>query len=383
MKAWSIVLLSIGLAACATPPAPPPAAGLADDSLFGAPSEHIGAADVFTVSAEMRQFLNDEISPQTRVKGAQRALIEALQKKGQLKLEYDSVFTRNAAQAFSARSGNCLSLVIMMAAMAKELGVAVQYQKVLVDETWTRDGNIVFNIDHVNLNLGRKSTDMRMGARNDELLTVDFLPPEEIRGQRTSLLTEERIVAMYMNNRAAESLARAQLDDAYAWAHAATLQDPAFLSAANTLGVVYRRHGNLEQAERAFRFVLVREPDNTRAMANLAQTLGEMGRDAESAALQRKLAALQPDPPFVFFNQGVAAMRAGDYKSTRALFSKEVDRAGYYHEFHYWLALAHFQLGDYGPARKHLALAMENSTTRHDHDLYAAKLDRINAHPVQ
>jgi len=29
-------------------------------------------------------------------------------------------------------------------------------------------------------------------------------------------------------------------------------------------------------------------------------------------------------------------------------------------------------------ARKHLAIAMKNSTTRRDHDLYAAKLDRLN-----
>ena len=54
-------------------------------------------------------------------------------------------------------------------------------------------------------------------------------------------------------------------------------------------------------------------------------------------------------------------------------------RAPYYHEFHYALALAHAKLGDAAQARKHLALAMESSTTRGDHDLYAAKLDKIRA----
>ncbi|HQW38056.1 MAG TPA: hypothetical protein PLO00_05030, partial [Usitatibacteraceae bacterium] len=59
--------------------------------------------------------------------------------------------------------------------------------------------------------------------------------------------------------------------------------------------------------------------------------------------------------------------------------AKEVDRAPYYHEFHFWLAVALANLGEPEGARRHLALAMENSTTRRDHDLYAAKLQRIGS----
>ena len=50
--------------------------------------------------------------------------------------------TRNAAEAFDARSGNCLSLVIMTAAFAKELGLPVRYQNVFVDEAWSRSGDL-------------------------------------------------------------------------------------------------------------------------------------------------------------------------------------------------------------------------------------------------
>jgi hypothetical protein len=60
------------------------------------------------------------------------------------------------------------------------------------------------------------------------------------------------------------------------------------------------------------------------------------------------------------------------------LFAKEVDRAPYYHEFHFWLALSYLGLGEVDKGREQLALAMQNSTTRNDHDLYAAKLDRLS-----
>ena len=62
------------------------------------------------------------------------------------------------------------------------------------------------------------------------------------------MIEEKTILAMYMNNRAAESLAGGRIDDAYWFARAAVLQDPDFMTPYNTLGVVYQRHGNLGEA---------------------------------------------------------------------------------------------------------------------------------------
>ena len=70
-------------------------------------------------------------------------------------------------------------------------------------------------------------------------------------------------------------------------------------------------------------------------------------------------------------------MRAGDINAARDLFAKEVARAPYNHEFQFWLALAYLRLGSVEEARKHLALALENSTTRGERDLYAAKLEKL------
>ena len=100
----------------------------------------------------------------------------------------------------------------------------------------------------------------------------------------------------------------------------------------------------------------------------------------EAEALLAKLKELQPYPPFYFFNEGVASMQQGDYSKARDLFAKELDRDAYYHEFHFWIAAAYMGLGESGEARKHLAIAMENSSTRKEHALYAAKLDRMSSY---
>ena len=72
-------------------------------------------------------------------------------------------------------------------------------------------------------------------------------------------------------------------------------------------------------------------------------------------------------------------MQAGDYRRARDLFEAEVARSPHYHEFHFWLALAHLQLGQTRDAREHLQAAMENSTSPAQHAIYAGKLQRLKA----
>jgi Tfp pilus assembly protein PilF len=367
MKLGILLVLSSMLCACAmSPPVPP--ASMFQDSAFAAPSERIEAADIFALSPEMKQYFDTRIAPDARVRGPRFALMDTLYSDGQLKLEYDAEITRDAAQAFAARSGNCLSLVVMTAAFAKALGLDLRYQNVVIEETWGRDGQIYFSIGHVNVTL----IERRLGA-NDGETTIDFLPPRDVRAQRSRQITEQRVVAMYMNNRAVEALVRGRVDDAYWWARGAIAQEPWFLSAYNTLGAVYERRGMPANAEKAFEVVLGREPGNLHVMSNLVSALNEQGRTAEASEWSQVMNRKDPNPPFSYFNRGMEAMKAHDYVRARDLFAKEVDRAPYYHEFHYWLAAAYVGLGEYAEARKHLKIAMENSTTHRDHDVYAAK----------
>jgi Tfp pilus assembly protein PilF len=383
MQRWMMLVVPLFVAGCAAPMTAERSESLFDDARFLPPSQRISAADVFAVNDAMKHYVHVEIDPQLRLKGRQQGLINALYTKGQLKLDYDGGTTRNAAQAFEGRSGNCLSLVIMTAALAKELDLSVHFQNVIVDDTWSRTGDVYFSIGHVNLTLGKKDTDVISRRQENVETTIDFLPPADIRGLRMREISEKTIVAMYMNNRAAESLADGRLDDAYWWAREAVGQDPYFLSAFNTLGAVYQRHADLAQAERTFRYVLAREPANTRTLSNLVAVLNSLGRAAEADVFAKKLAQIEPNPPFSYFDRGMVAMHSGDFKAARDLFAKEVERAAYYHEFQFWLAVASARLGELDQARKHLAVAVEVSTTRKDHDLYTAKLEWLRSYRIQ
>ncbi len=289
---WLVLLACTALFACAAQPVVPlNPESLFDDAAFQ-PRSAPGKTDVFALSDEMRRFLDTEIGPQLRRMGRLQGFVDAIQNGKRLKLKYDSSSTRTAAETFHLRAGNCISMVIMTAALAKEIGLPVYYQQVFAEETWSRDGGILFRSGHVNRTLQRR----------------------------------------------------------------------------------------LGEAERVFRQLLEREPDNPTFIANFAAVLGAAGQEQAAQALLQKLQRIEPYPPFYFMDQARLAMKRGDYATAVGLFKQELARNPDYHAAQFGLAVAYFQLGDLASAREHLTAAMRDSTTRRDHDLYAAKLEWLRSH---
>lgn len=224
------VVLGLGvLSGCAAlaPPAPAP---WLHDALFDHPPRPAEADGVMALDEPMRRYLDGVLAGAARDKGRARALTDALYTRSDLQLEYDSSVTRNAAQAFAARSGNCLSLVLMTAALARELGLEVSFQSATTFEYFSRQGNLMLQAGHVNLVLApRQSRWYQNGIdyrQDSEALRIDFVPPELLRGQRSVPISEQRVLAMFMNNRAVEALQHAPPAQAYAWAREAPRLDP-------------------------------------------------------------------------------------------------------------------------------------------------------------
>lgn len=375
------VLCALGLtllAACATPPAPAPRPdALLRDDLFAPPSVPVNAGEIFALSEPMRRYLRTEIASQLRLHGTPNGLVEALYTKGKLRLEYDSTVTRNAAEAFEARSGNCLSLVVMTAAFAKELGLQVRYQSAYLEEAWSRSDDLLMRAGHVNITLGPRMNDRTNPLAQSTL--VDFIPPNQLRSLPSREIPETTIVAMYMNNRAVEAMINGRLDDAYAWVRAALETSPDYLSAYNTLGIVYARRGHAVLAESAFSYVLAADAKHTQAMANLADLYARQGRTAEAATLREQLVRLEPVAPFQHFTQGLAALQRSDAKSALEHFEREMERGGYSSEVLFWLGVAQFQLGNTEQGARAMNQALASGTLRADRNSAAAKLTRLKS----
>jgi Tfp pilus assembly protein PilF len=377
-----LVACALVLAACATPEPPRPVApppSLFEDAAFAPPRHVPDATAVFALSPAMRRYVEKDLAGLIRQVGRQRALVDALHTKAQLRLEYDAELTRNAAEAFEARSGNCLSLVVMTAALAKHLELPIAYQVLDGHETWTRSGDLSFVNGHVNITVAKRLVDRIAAYDADLQLRLEFgsIPPG--RGQALRVVDEALIVSMFMNNRAAEYLVRGAIDDAYAHAREAVRQDPGYAGAYNTLGVIYQRRGLAAAAERAYREALARDAGHKSGLQNLARLLRQQGRQAEAEPYEARLAQLERDPPFAHFDRGVTAIKAGQYALGREHILREMKRDGDYHEFHFWLAQALYGLGEVEQARQHLDRAMRNSISVRERAIYGAKLRSLEA----
>lgn len=378
-------LLAWALAGCSVAPQASPAGGdelpLAD-ALFQ-PVEVLSPDDLFRLDPIMRAHLERELRSPLRpdpsrpeATTAAHRLVRALGSGGPLRLDYDASRTRTAQETFHERAGHCLSLVILTAAFADAMGLEVRFHSVPSAETWEQQGDLQFHVGHVNLAL---STRPRLGGSAvwDEWLLVDFLPGADLKRQRHDPLTRERVVAMFMNNRAAEHLAQGQLDAAYAWAAQSLRQDPAFAGAANTLGVVYLRRGEPAWAERALRHALrqAQDDDSARAHAwsNLALALQRQGREEEAQLARAEWQRRQPVVPFADLLAAQEAMRQGEWDRARRLVQRELTRMPDQHELHYWLAVALVNLGQNAQAALHLDRAIAQASSRPQAEVYARK----------
>ena len=381
VASWALSIpLAVLLCACATAPSlipdPPPAR----DDLFAPSAEDTNPGRVLELSDEMRAYAERELRASMSRRDARLALVEALNKRSQMKLEYDATRTGNAAETFAARNGNCMSLLLMTSAFAQHLGLEFTFRQVLLPPEYSRADGLTIQSGHVNLLIGQ-TTFRSIWSASD--VVVDFLPLPEGTSQRVEVIDVNTVLAMYMNNRAAERLAEGRVDDAYAWARAALRQDARHAAAANTLGVIYLRRGALAEAEQALRYVLDREPENTAALTNLVSLLRTQGRAQEAVPLAATLHRLQPLPPFELFEQGRQALAQGNPARARELFDKELRLQPFQHEVHFWAAQAALQLGDERQATEHLRQAMDYSPTLAGQKLYAAKLERLRAVRLQ
>jgi tetratricopeptide (TPR) repeat protein len=375
--------LVIFLSACSTPSVNLHSNQLFHDDFFKMPSKPIDSAEIFALSDEMARYIESDFRKDINTNGLRKGLFEALGRRAEMKIDYDATVTKNAADTFRTRLGNCLSLVIMTSAFAKNLGINVTYQQVQSQATWSRYGGLQFASGHVNIILGkRRDTSGAWRVLQDsslgETLIVDFQPSNELQNERADPIDEQRVIAMYMNNRAAELMSEQQNDLAYWYTRKSLENDPHFMSALNTLGVLYQNTGHLPEVEQVYRQLLTYER-NVNTLHNLINVLQQLKRDNEAAALSAELSRIQPFPPFYFLDQGIKAMDLADYQTAKQLFMKELERDPYYHELHFWLAIAHLKLNELPQAKEQLERAKAESLTSQQAAIYGAKLARLQA----
>lgn len=256
--------------------------------------------EVLRLSPEMEEFLAANVAGAS-AEARLDSLMDALLARGRLDVSYSNVRTTTAAETYELRSGNCLSFTLMVAAMARHLGLEVRFREVGEVLSWNQRGALLLNSKHL-------YAEVPVGRG---VVAVDFLPGADKRYRRPRLVGEDRVIAHFYSNLGAESLAAGEPEQALAELRQAIAVDPTFGWAWTNLGVVHRQLGRLDEAERAYLEGYRLDPEDATPLSNLASLYAAQGKERKAARFERRVEKHRRRNPYFHYRLSLQASAAG------------------------------------------------------------------------
>lgn len=316
----------------------------------GSPASVVQEQEVLALSAEMQAFLDAHVNRKGGVNLRLRQLVSAIIDAKTFGVVYDDR-TRTASETFRTRRGNCLSFSNMFVAMARDVGLKVQYQEVDVPPDWTLDsGTFVLN-QHVNVyvDLGQA------GTRVVDFNIGDFKTSYEMRK-----VSDMRALAHFYNNIGVERMLAGDPAAALScFRRAIAHDDRGFSPAWTNLGTLYLRNGHSACAEAAYLQALKISTWDLVAMSNLARLYERLGDRERAAVCQKRVIDHRRRNPYYRYQLALQAYVAQDYDAAINQLKYAIRKRTNEDQFCYLLGLSYLQKGDPRAARRWLARAQE------------------------
>jgi tetratricopeptide (TPR) repeat protein len=259
--------------------------------------------EVLAVPEELLERLHDSVISQGNGADGRLDLLARFIFSGDgLGFRYSNTKTSTVSETYAAGHGNCLSFTLLFLALAEEAGIEADPREVYVPASWLQDGQTLFETGHINVLV---ETELRRAV-------VDFEPNPILsrrlsRARRGELVSLDRALAHFYNNRAAEILSGGDLAaarEALEWSSVALALAPEFTPALNNRGVIEQRIGNWQGAQAYFEAALERDPRSASTLFNLLQLSLEREQIAEAERIIARLEELPSDDPYFSWSMG-------------------------------------------------------------------------------
>lgn len=322
---------------------------------------------IMALPPELQSRLREEVVARSR-SDQQRLerLVEFMFDEHGLAMQYHDDATLTVAEAFATRKANCLSFTLLFLALAREAGLDAHAQEIVETLAWRQQDSTIYRTNHVNAGV-------RVGGRR---YTVDVARDSVIARHNPEPVPDQRLLAHYYNNRAAELIARGSKAAALPYMRVSLELDPAYATSWSNAGVVHLRNGDLPAAERAYARALELDPLHAAALFNMVglyQVSGDARREDE---FRRRLEKARLKDPFHQFLLAVEYETKGDYPRAVDHYRRAIRLHEGEHRFHFGLARVYLHMGDARRAGRALsrAHALSDDASR---GIYQAKLERL------
>ncbi|MEN1727730.1 MAG: hypothetical protein AAGJ52_04745 [Pseudomonadota bacterium] len=244
-------------------------------------------------------------------------LVEFVSETDHLGFSYRGDATHTVGQTFAVREGNCLSFTLLFLSLSRALGLESEAREVSIPPAWQDQGDTLFEVGHINVGVDTPSRRRTVDFDPDYLRSLRLAAP-----WRGRVVSDERALAHYYNNRAAELSGQGQVALATLWIQQALALDPTFDSAYNTAGVIQRRLGRTEEAQRYFESALELNAESASVLFNLIALAEQTGRSSGAQGYRERLHSLHPDDPWFHWQLGRGYRTQGETVLSLAAFRR-------------------------------------------------------------
>ena len=331
------------LAACAPKPAGGPKVDLTQ-LLSEAHAEGLNLENPFTldpaIEAEVEHNIGFVGTPVDRM----RRIIRYLNDKGYINFRYESGMTLTAREAFHARRGDCMAYTNLFLGIARHLRVPVYFVHVSEARSYYERDGLFFVSSHMAVGYGMDQRSMKETTVKVSPYTavVDFT--QETTGLGLVLyeaLDDATAVALYYNNVAVDDLIAGDFDKAEKIFRFLLSRIPENKEIANNLAVLYLRQGRYQEALRVLLDAIGRHPDYQPLYTNAVQAARGSHEPELAKELDSRGKRLTSKDPFFFFNRGVLKMEQKDCPGAVEEFKASLRNAPRNPFLYAWLAKAH------------------------------------------
>lgn len=370
-----LLMALLACAAFSATAAVAPAAGIPPDAAVVLPATLESAppplpATIMELPRELRERFRAEV---TSVEGTQSQLLERtvafLFGEAGLGMQYQHDATYTVEQAYAERKANCLTFTLLSIALAREAGLQAYGQEIDDVLTWHQQGNLIYRANHVNAGVTLQTR---------RRFTIDVAVDAVIARNPPQQVSDQRLLALFYNNRAAELMGANQREAAAPYMEISLKLDPGYATSWNTAGVLQSHGGNLALAERHYKRALALDPAHSVTLFNLVSLYQRSGDQRQAKVFMRRLEKAQLRDPFHQFQTAVELEEKGDFARALKHYQRAIQLHGNEHRFHFGLARTHLALGDGRLAGKSLARA--HALSQGDaRERYHAKLDTLRS----
>ncbi|MEX1197337.1 MAG: tetratricopeptide repeat protein [Pseudohongiellaceae bacterium] len=307
--------------------------------------------DLLALTPGMRDYLSEHVPEHASDWEKVQRLQVLLFDEEYLNIQYRDDATLSAAETFEAGYANCLALINLYIAMARHVGLDVQYQTARIRPRWNRRGELVVLSEHVNA-LGELG-----GGRQ---YVMDFTPSVLLQPGSAHVIPDYSAQAMYFNNLGVEALIDGDAETALQRFRYALAVDPELSMVWNNIGSALNRLDSPRLAEYSYKKAFDLNRGSTTAINNLARHYSQRG-DTELAATYRDaLDRVNRANPYYHYVRGSVALEQEFYDEARRHFRQAIRRKDDEPDFYYALGMTLEELGQAQEAEelKTLALAL-------------------------